>query len=59
MDGILTNGMMAGVMMNGIMTGVQLDGTKFGNKHMTTPQAHFHMEVLIQVPWVVRNGLNE
>ena len=48
------NGMMAGVMMNGMMNGmmagVRLDGTKVGNKRMTIPQAHFHLEDLISVP---------
>ena len=58
MDGFLTNGVMAGVLMNGMMTGVRLDGTKVGNKCMTIPQAHFHMEVWILVPRVVLNGLN-
>ena len=54
MDGVLTSGMMAGVLMNGTMTGVLLDG----NKRMTILQAHFHLEVWILVPRVVRNGLN-
>ena len=58
MDGVLTNGMMAGVWMNGMMTGVLLDGTKVGNKRTTILQAHFHLEVWILVPRVVRNGLN-
>ena len=39
------------------MTGVLLDGTKVGNKRMTLPQAHFHLEVWILVPRVVRSGL--
>ena len=58
MDGVLTNGTMAGVLMNGMMTGVLLDGTKIGNKRMTLLQAHYHLEVLIWVPRVVRSGLN-
>ena len=33
-----------------------LDGTKVGNKRMTLLQAHFHLEVLIWVPPVVRSG---
>ena len=44
--------------MNGMMTGVLLDGTKVGNKRMTLPQAHFHWEVWMSVPHVVRSGLN-
>ena len=56
--GIVTNGTMAGVLTNGMMTGVLLDGTKFGNKRMTLLQAHFHLEVRILVPPVVRSGLN-
>ena len=31
--------------MNGKMTGDVLDVTKVGNKCMTLPQAHFHVEV--------------
>ena len=58
MVGIVTNGMMAGALMNGMMTGVLLDCTNVGNKSMTLPQAHFHMEVWILVPPVVRSGLN-
>ena len=58
MAGVLMNGMMTGVLMNEMMTGVLLDGTKVGNKRMTLPQAHFHMEVWILVPPVVRSGLN-
>ena len=58
MVGMVTNGTMAGVLMNGMMTGVQLDGTKDGNKRMTLPQAHFHLEVWMSVPPVVRSGLN-
>ena len=58
MDAVLTNGTMVGVLMNGMMTGVLLDGTKVGNKRTTILQAHFHMEVRILVPRVVRNGLN-
>ena len=38
--------------MNGMMTGVLLDGTKAGNKRMTLPQAHFHLEVWMSVPRV-------
>ena len=44
--------------MNGMRTGVLLDGTKVGNKRMTLLQAHFHLEVWISVPQVVRSGLN-
>ena len=58
MVGMVTNGTMAGVLMNGMMTGVLLDGTKVGNKRMTLPQAHFHLEVWMSVPPVVRSGLN-
>ena len=58
MVGMVTNGTMAGVLMNGIMTGVLLDGTKVGNKRMTLPQAHFHLEVWRSVPPLVRSGLN-
>ena len=58
MDGVLTIGTMAGVLMNGMMTGVLLDGTKVVNKHLTLPQAHFHLEVGVPVPPVVRSGLN-
>ena len=58
MVGIVTSGKMAGVLMNGMVTGVLLDGTKVGNKHMAPPQAHFHLEVWILVPPVVRSGLN-
>ena len=43
--------------MNGMMTGVLLDGTKVGNKRMTLLQAHFHLEVWMSVPRVVRSGL--
>ena len=42
--------MIAGAMMNGMMAGVLLDGTKVGNKRMTLPQAHFHLEAFILVP---------
>ena len=52
------NGMVAGVTMNEMMTGVLLDGTKVGNKPMTLPQTHFHLEVWMSVPPVVRSGLN-
>ena len=58
MVGMVTNGTMAGVLMNGMMTGVRLDGTKDGNKRMTLPQAHFHLEVWMLVPPVVRSCLN-
>ena len=58
MVGTVTNGSMAGVLMNGMMTGVLLDGTKAGNKRMTLPRAHFHLEVWMSVPPVVRSGLN-
>ena len=50
MVGIVTNGTMAGVLMDGMMTGALLDGTKVGNKRMTIPQTHFHLEVVILVP---------
>ena len=33
-------------------------GTKVGNKRMTLLQAHFHLEVWVLVPRVVRSGLN-
>ena len=49
---------LAGVLMNGMMTGVLLDGTKVGNKRMTLPQAHFHLEVWMSVPPFVRSDLN-
>ena len=55
MNGMMTNGRMAGVLMNGMMTGVLLDGTKVGNKRMTFPQAHFHLEVWMTVPPVKMN----
>ena len=58
MFGIVTNGTMAGLLINGMMTGVLLDGTKVGDKRMTLPQAHFHLEVWILVPPIVRSGLN-
>ena len=58
MVAIVTNGTKAGVFMNGMMTGVLLDGTKVGNKRMTLPQAHFHLELWILVPPVVPSGLN-
>ena len=57
MVGIVTNGTMAGVSMNGMMTGVLLDDTKVGNERMTLPQAHFHLEVWMSVPPIVRSGL--
>ena len=50
MVGMVTNGLMAGVSMSGMMTGVLLDGTKVGDKRMTLPQAHFHLEVWMSVP---------
>ena len=59
MVGIVTNGTTAGVWMNGIVIGVLLDGTKVGNKRMTLRQTHFHLEVWMSVPPVVRCGLNE
>ena len=31
---------------SGMMIGVMLDGTKVGNKRMTLPQSHFHVEVV-------------
>ena len=55
MDGVLTNGTVAGVLMKGMMCGVLLGGTKVGNKRMTPLQAHFHWEVWISVPRVVRS----
>ena len=58
MVGMVTNGTMAGVSMNGMMTGVLLDGTKVGNKRVTLPQAHSHLEVWMSVPPVVRSALN-
>ena len=58
MVGIVTNGTMAGVLMNGMMTGVLLDGTKVGKKRMTLLQAHFHLDVWMSVPPVVRCGSN-
>ena len=58
MVGIVTNGTMAGVSMDGMMTGVLLDGTKVGNKRMTLPRAHFHLEVWMLMPTVVRSGLS-
>ena len=58
MVGSVTNGTMAGVSVSGMLTGVLLDGTKVGSKRMTLPQAHFHLEVWILVPRVVRSGLN-
>ena len=56
--GPVTNGTMAGVSMSGMMTGVLLDGTKFWNKRMTLPQAHYRLEVWVSVPPVVRSGLS-
>ena len=44
--------------MSDMMTGVLLDGMKVGNKRMTLPQAHFHLEFWMSVPPVVRSGLN-
>ena len=41
--------MMADAAMNGMMTGVRLGGMKVGNKRMTLPLAHVHLEVLILV----------
>ena len=58
MDGVLTNRTMAGVLMHGMMPGVLLDGMKVGNERMTLLQAHYHLEVLIWVPRVVRSDLN-
>ena len=58
MVGIVTNGTMAEVLTNEMMTGVLLDSTKVGNKRMTLLQAHFHLEVWILVPRLVRSGLN-
>ena len=58
MVGMVTNGTMAGILMNGMMTGVLLDDTKVGNKRMTLLPVHFHLEVWILVPPVVRSGLN-
>ena len=50
MVGMVTNGTMTGVLMNGMMTGVLLDGTKVGNKRVTLPQAHVHLEVWMSLP---------
>ena len=58
MVAIVTNGTTAGAWMNVMMTGVLLDGTKVGNKRMTLPQAHVHLEVWMSVPPVVRSGWN-
>ena len=58
MVGIVTSGTVAGVSMNEMITGVLLDGTKAGNKRTTLPQAHFHLEVWMSVPPVVRSGSN-
>ena len=58
MSGVLTNGTTAGVWMSGMMSGVLLDGMKVGNKRMTLPQAHFHLEVWMSVPPAVRSGLD-
>ena len=55
---LILPGTMAGVLINEMMTGVLLDGTKVGNKRMTPPQAHFHLEFWMSVPPVVRGGLN-
>ena len=49
---------MAGVLMNLMMNGVLVDGTKVGNKRLTLPQAHFHLEVWMSMPRVVRSGVN-
>ena len=51
MVGMVTNGTMDGVLINGMMT----DGTNVGNKRTTLPQAHFHIEVWMSVPPVVRS----
>ena len=48
--------------LDGTTTGVPLDGTKVGNNRMTLPQAHFHLDVWMSVPPVVRSvffGENE
>ena len=58
MVGMVTNGTIDGVLMSGMMTGVLLDSTKVGNKRATLPQAHFHLEVWMSVPPVVRSGSN-
>ena len=58
MAGVVMIGMVAGMVMNRMMTGSRLDGTQVVNKRVTIPQAHFHLEVLIPVPCVVRSGLN-
>ena len=48
---ILTRtGMVMTGVLNGMMTGVLLDDTKVGNKRMTLPHAHFHLEFWILVP---------
>ena len=49
---------MAGVTMPGMMTGVRLDCMKVGIEPMTIPKGHFHLDVLILLPWAVRSGLN-
>ena len=49
---------MVGVLINGMIAGVLLDDTNVGNKRMTLPQAHLHLEVWISVPPVVRSGSN-
>ena len=54
---MVTNGTVAGVSMNGMMAGVLLDGTKVGNKRITLPRAHFHLEDWMSVPPAVRSGL--
>ena len=46
-------GAVVGIVTNVTMAGVLLDGTMVGNKRMTLPQAHFHLEVWILVPSVV------
>ena len=57
MAGVVTNGTMIGIVTNGTMAGVLVDGTKVGNKRMTSPQAHFRLEVWMSVA-AVRSGLN-
>ena len=57
MNGVLTNGATAGVRRSGMTTGVLLDGMRVENKRMTHLQAHFHLEVWISVPRVVRRDL--
>ena len=58
MVGLVTNGTMAEVSMGGMMVEVLVDGTKVGNKRMTLPQAHVHLELWMSVRPVVRSVSN-